>query len=101
MVEGYGLLEVMGTSGVDGLKCKSNHVLEMQSTLGIEAARYTIIHEIVHTMQSHGMTIDLRHVMLLADLMSFKVSTFEYLLISICIGRNIGHHSIRNCQNER
>jgi hypothetical protein len=39
MVEGYGLKEVMGTSGVDGLKCKSNHVLEMLGTLGIEAAR--------------------------------------------------------------
>ncbi|KAJ3369338.1 hypothetical protein HDU91_007348 [Kappamyces sp. JEL0680] len=72
MVEGYGLLEVMGTSGVDGVRCKSNHVLETLSTLGIEAARQTIINEIVHTMQSHGMTIDIRHVMLLADLMSFK-----------------------------
>ena len=72
-MEGYGLLQIMGISGVDGVRCKSNHVLEMQSVLGIEAARGTIIHEIVHTMQSHGMTIDMRHVMLLADLMSFKV----------------------------
>jgi DNA-directed RNA polymerase III subunit RPC1 len=58
--------------GVDGLNCKSNHVLEMQSTLGIEAGRETICREILDTMGSHGMTIDRRHVMLLADLMSFK-----------------------------
>ncbi|KAJ3315902.1 hypothetical protein HDV04_000109 [Boothiomyces sp. JEL0838] len=72
LVEGYGLKEVMGTDGVDGLNCKSNHVLETQATLGIEAARQTIINEIVHTMSSHGMTIDQRHVMLLSDLMSNK-----------------------------
>jgi DNA-directed RNA polymerase III subunit RPC1 len=72
MIEGYGLREVMGTEGVEGLKCKSNHVLEMLDTLGIEAARETICREILETMRSHGMTIDRRHVMLLADLMSFK-----------------------------
>jgi DNA-directed RNA polymerase III subunit RPC1 len=32
----------------------------------------TIINEILYTMKSHGMTIDQRHVMLLADLMTFK-----------------------------
>lgn len=33
-------------------------------------------------MKSHGMTIDRRHVMLLADLMTFKVRVF--LLKMIC-----------------
>lgn len=47
-------------------------MLECLSTLGIEAARQTIISEIMYTMKSHGMTIDRRHVMLLADLMTFK-----------------------------
>uniref|UniRef100_A0A8C2Q370 DNA-directed RNA polymerase n=1 Tax=Cyprinus carpio TaxID=7962 RepID=A0A8C2Q370_CYPCA len=41
-------------------------------TLGIEAARSTIINEIQYTMVNHGMSIDRRHVMLLADLMSYK-----------------------------
>jgi len=40
--------------------------------LGIEAARTTIMHEIQYTMSNHGMSIDTRHVMLLADLMSCK-----------------------------
>ena len=35
--------------------------------------RQTIMNEIVYTMVNHGMSIDSRHVMLLADLMSFKV----------------------------
>ena len=35
--------------------------------------RQTIINEIVYTMVNHGMSIDSRHVMLLADLMTFKV----------------------------
>ena len=29
--------------------------------------------EIIYTMREHGMSIDRRHVMLLADLMTFKV----------------------------
>ena len=40
--------------------------------LGIEAARSTIIKEIDYTMTSHGMSIDIRHVMLLSDLMTYK-----------------------------
>ena len=35
--------------------------------------RQTIIDEIAYTMVNHGMSIDSRHVMLLADLMTFKV----------------------------
>lgn len=47
--------------------------LKVEKTLGIEAARSTIINEIQYTMVNHGMSIDRRHVMLLADLMSYKV----------------------------
>ncbi|KAJ3236806.1 hypothetical protein HDU81_010375 [Chytriomyces hyalinus] len=71
-IEGYGLLDIMGTEGVNGLRTQSNHILENWKTLGIESGRQTIINEIVYTMESHGMTIDQRHVMLLADLMTFK-----------------------------
>ncbi len=72
LVEGYGLREVMGIPGIDGERCKTNHILEMQTTLGIESARNTIIQEIMYIMEKHGMTIDRRHVMLLGDLMTFK-----------------------------
>lgn len=71
-----GLQDVMGTEGIDGRNTKSNHIIEIEKTLGIEAARKCIIDEIRRTMESHGMSIDLRHMMLLADLMTFKVSAF-------------------------
>jgi DNA-directed RNA polymerase III subunit RPC1 len=62
----------MASSGIKGTHCTSNNILEVESTLGIEAARSTIMNEIVYTMESHGMSIDCRHVMLLGDVMSFK-----------------------------
>ncbi|KAM6584549.1 hypothetical protein CsatB_011551 [Cannabis sativa] len=72
LVEGTGLLQVMGTEGVDGINTKSNHIIEVQQTLGIEAARTCIIDEIEYTMKSHGMSIDTRHMMLLADVMTSR-----------------------------
>ncbi|TCD69172.1 hypothetical protein EIP91_008468 [Steccherinum ochraceum] len=67
LVEGYGLQKVMTTQGIVGEHTSSNHVVETAQVLGIEAARRTIINEIQFTMQSHGMSIDPRHVMLLGD----------------------------------
>ena len=72
LIEGTGLKDIMAVDGVLGEKTQSNHTLEMQKALGIEAARENIILEILYTMRSHGMTIDRRHVMLMADLMTFK-----------------------------
>lgn len=64
--------QVLATLGVDGLKTTSNNTLEVASTLGIEAARKTIIREIQYTMESHGMSVDVRHISLLADLMTCR-----------------------------
>ncbi|XP_073114015.1 DNA-directed RNA polymerase III subunit 1 [Elaeis guineensis] len=72
LVEGTNLLAVMGTPGIDGSKTKSNHIIEVQQTIGIEAARQCIINEIQYTMRNHGMSIDARHMMLLADLMTYR-----------------------------
>ncbi|KAF9349052.1 hypothetical protein BGX26_012591 [Mortierella sp. AD094] len=60
LVEGYGLRELMNTEGV------------VWKVLGIEAARRTILDEIKSVMDSHGLTIDPRHVMLLGDIMTSK-----------------------------
>lgn len=72
LVEGYGLAQVMSTEGVDGRTTTSNHIMEIARVLGIEAARSSIANEIQYTMGKHGMTIDPRHVTLLADVMTFK-----------------------------
>ena len=90
LVEGYGLQKCMITEGtfyyfgsesdlteipegIVGDQTSSNHVIEVSAVLGIEAARQTIINEIQYTMKSHGMIIDPRHVMLLGDVMTYKV----------------------------
>ena len=72
IVEGYGLKEVMLTPGVIPEHTKSNHIIEVEEVLGIEAARNAIIHEIQYTMKSHGIFVDPRHISLLADVMTFK-----------------------------
>ena len=72
VVEGNNLQAVMATEGVEGTRTTTNHVMEAERTLGIEAARSCIIKEINDTMKAHGMSIDARHSMLLADVMTYK-----------------------------
>ncbi|OTF70133.1 DNA-directed RNA polymerase III subunit RPC1-like protein [Euroglyphus maynei] len=70
MIEGNGFLHILGTDGVDSRLTNSNNIHEVAAVLGIEAARATIISEIKTTMKGHGITIDERHLMLLADTMT-------------------------------
>ena len=51
--------------------------------LGIEAARKSIVAEIVETMAAHGIQLDVRHVLLLADLMTYRgeVHTYSHVLL--------------------
>eukprot|EP00168_Porphyra_purpurea_P007826 TRINITY_DN1983_c0_g1_i9.p1 TRINITY_DN1983_c0_g1~~TRINITY_DN1983_c0_g1_i9.p1 ORF type:complete len:357 (+),score=151.06 TRINITY_DN1983_c0_g1_i9:413-1483(+) len=72
LVEGEDITSVMAVSGVDGEQVKCNHIMATEQGLGIEAARHAITHEIQFTMSSHGMSIDARHVALLADVMTFR-----------------------------
>lgn len=64
----------MSLEGVNGCRTVSNHVIEVFETLGIEVARKCIIDEIKLTMRNQGARIDTRHIMLLADEMTFSVS---------------------------
>ena len=49
LIDGTGLLAVMGTVGVDHTKTVTNHVMEIYSVLGIEAARTVLIQEVSNT----------------------------------------------------
>ncbi|ERL89280.1 hypothetical protein D910_06653 [Dendroctonus ponderosae] len=69
-VEGNNFREVMATYGIDGTKTVSNNVVEVYNTLGIEAARETIMTEIKMVMENHGMSVDYRHIMLLSAQMT-------------------------------
>jgi DNA-directed RNA polymerase III subunit RPC1 len=72
LMEGYGLLDVMGCPGIDGLHTTTNHVLEVETVLGVEAARTQISSEIENIMSAYGIGIDPRHLLLLSDIMTFK-----------------------------
>lgn len=72
-----------GSSGIVGSHTSSNHVIEVAQVLGIEAARQTIINEIQYTMKQHDMIIDPRHVMLLGDVMTYKVLFLCSRLLSL------------------
>lgn len=72
LIEGYGLKEVMQTVGIDHRHCTTNHIMETEEVLGIEAARRNIINEIKYTLKEHGIYVDPRHIALVADVMTFK-----------------------------
>jgi hypothetical protein len=67
-------IQLSAVTGIVGERTSSNHVIEVAKVLGIEAGKQTIINEIQYTMEGHGMNIDPRHVMLLGDVMTYKVS---------------------------
>ena len=51
IVEGYGLKEVMKIPGILSQKTYTNHIMEMEKVLGIEAAYNSICYEIQYVMQ--------------------------------------------------
>eukprot|EP00656_Telonema_subtile_P049966 TRINITY_DN6345_c0_g1_i4.p1 TRINITY_DN6345_c0_g1~~TRINITY_DN6345_c0_g1_i4.p1 ORF type:complete len:1476 (-),score=436.33 TRINITY_DN6345_c0_g1_i4:120-4547(-) len=71
-VEGYGMENVYGIAGVDGTRTYSNHIAEIQACLGIEAARIQIVTEINKIFHSYSIGIDIRHIWLLADTMTYR-----------------------------
>lgn len=48
----------------------TNSVLEIADVLGVEAARNSIIYEATSTLEEAGLDVDIRHIMLVADLMT-------------------------------
>jgi DNA-directed RNA polymerase III subunit RPC1 len=72
LVEGNNLLRVMGVPGVRGTETTSNHVMEVEGCLGIEAARVMIQTELARTYKSYGIVVDSRHLQLLSDIMTYK-----------------------------
>jgi DNA-directed RNA polymerase subunit A" len=68
--EGSNLAKVLDLPDVDASKTTTNSVQEIYETLGIEAARNSIIKEAHDTLSEQGLTVDLRHIMLVADMMT-------------------------------
>jgi DNA-directed RNA polymerase subunit A" len=68
--EGSNLKEVLEVEGVQHSRVKTNDILQIQDELGIEAARTAIMEEAYATLKGQGLQVDLRHLMLVADVMT-------------------------------
>ncbi len=68
--EGSALKEVLAIYGVDVTRTRTNNINEIFEVMGIEAARASLIHEATETLREQGLTVDVRHIMLVADIMT-------------------------------
>ncbi len=68
--EGSNLAAIMNVKGVDYRRVRTNNIKEVEEVLGIEAARTLLIEEIMNVLEEQGLDVDIRHVMLVADMMT-------------------------------
>lgn len=66
---GSNLAKVFEVDGIDNKNVRTNNVFEIASTLGIEAARNSLINELSNTLEDQGLEVDVRYIMLVSDLM--------------------------------
>lgn len=81
--EGSNLKEVLAMEGIDQVRTTTNNIHEIGQVLGIEAARRSIINEAQKTLSEQGLSVDVRHIMLVADIMT-----------SEGVVKSIGRHGI-------
>jgi DNA-directed RNA polymerase subunit A" len=81
--EGTNLQSAIQIEGVDLTRSVSNHIHEIEKLYGIEAARQMIILESQKVLEQQGLDVDLRHLLILADLMCYSGSI-----------QSIGRHGI-------
>ena len=67
---GSNLAKVLLIEGVDTTRTTTNNIHEIAKVLGIEAARTSIINEASFTIKEAGLIVDVRHIMLVADVMT-------------------------------
>lgn len=67
---GSNLKKVLPLEWVDENRTTSNDVHEIHATLGVEAARRTIINEVYKVIENQGLNVDIRHIILVADTMT-------------------------------
>ena len=68
--DGSNLSKTLAISGIDPTRTVTNNIHEIAKSLGIEAARNSIIREAFNVLGEQGLDVDLRHIMLVADIMT-------------------------------
>ena len=69
MTAGTNLKDVLNLEFVDPTRTISNDLYEVYNVLGIEATRQAIVNEVLKVIDAQGLNVDIRHIMLVADVM--------------------------------
>ncbi|MCK4521765.1 MAG: DNA-directed RNA polymerase subunit A'' [Nanoarchaeota archaeon] len=64
---GSNLKDMLEIDAIDEKRTTTNDICELADVLGIEAARQAIILEVFKVIESQGLNVDIRHIMLVAD----------------------------------
>ncbi|MFW9793419.1 MAG: DNA-directed RNA polymerase subunit A'' [Candidatus Thorarchaeota archaeon] len=86
--EGSNLEDALEVDGVNPHKIYTNNLREIFQVLGIEATRNAIIQEAMNVLNEQGMDVDVRHIILVADMMTADGTI-----------RQIGRHGISGSKN--
>lgn len=69
ITSGTNLKTILELDYVDSTRTITNDIFEIQKVLGVEAARQAIINEVFKVIESQGLDVDIRHIMLVSDTM--------------------------------
>jgi len=86
--EGSNLMDALEVEGINSHKVYTNNLREIYQVLGIEATRNAIIKEAMSVLDEQGMDVDIRHIILVADMMTADGTI-----------RQIGRHGISGSKN--
>ncbi len=86
--EGSNLQDALEIADVNPHKIYTNNLKEIYRVLGIEATRNAIIQEAMSVLNEQGMDVDVRHIILVADMMTAAGAI-----------RQIGRHGISGSKN--
>lgn len=68
---GFNIVGASEHPAVDPKKVYTNNIKELERVYGIEAARNAIVREIKDVLDMQGLFVDIRHIMLIADAMTY------------------------------
>lgn len=69
---GSNIRDIIEVDGVDKTRLYTNDVFAMYGLFGIEAARNTLVNELRKTLKEQKIGVDTRHLMLIADAMTYS-----------------------------
>jgi len=67
---GSNLKKIFELDFVDSERTTTNDIYEISEVLGVEAARQAIVEEVFKVIETQGLNVDIRHIMLVADTMT-------------------------------